>query len=75
MTPTASHQAWEPLHHSNQFKQQAWTALTSITYSYQMAQFSETFQYNTSIIEVLKSLLKYALLTIEIESVGNFKNR
>ena len=40
-----------------------------------MAQFNETFQYNTNIIAVLKFLLKYALLTIEIESVGNFKNR
>jgi len=37
-----------------------------------MAQFNETFQYNTSIIAVLKSLLKYALLTIKIESVCNF---
>ena len=37
-----------------------------------MAQFNETFQYYTSIIAVLKSLLKYALLTIEIKSVGKF---
>jgi len=39
-----------------------------------MAQFNKTFQYNTIIIAVLKSLLKYALLTIEIESMGNLKN-
>jgi hypothetical protein len=55
----------DPLHHLKEFKlqafdkQQAWTALTSNTCSHQIAQFNETFQYNTNIIAVLKSLLNW----------------